>query len=141
MVEIQPQRTLREGIAFTFRGVEPDSDGKLTGELLEVDLVVAPLNFASLRTMQDRIKDFGQADAKSMETLIDCLDLSLGRNYRSVPRWLLEQSVDLGNMPSMMGALMDVSGLRRKEVEDAKKALTAPPVTTVPETGMPFTAT
>ncbi len=123
-VDIQPQRTLREGITFTFRGNEPDADGKPTGELIDIDLVVPSLNFDSLKVLQTRLQKLGSSpDAESMETLVDALEHALARNYRGVPRWLISQSVDIANMPDMTIALMDVSGLKRKEIEE-KKAMT-----------------
>ena len=59
MVEIKPQRSLREGITFTFRGVEPGAD-----ELVEIDLVVPPLNFDALKVLEGRIQKFGASNVE-----------------------------------------------------------------------------
>jgi hypothetical protein len=135
MPAIQPHGSLREGITFTFRGVDPETD-----DLLTIDLVVAPLNFDAVKSMQNRIQAFGKNPTDDMESLVDAVDLGLGRNYKNVPRWLITQTIDLANMPGLMQALMDVSGLRRQEVEDAKKALATSPAATASETGIQSSA-
>lgn len=123
MLTIEPQRTTRDGIAFNFRGMEPDSEGKPTGELIDVELIVPPLNLDSLRALNARLQSMGEEPTTdSMETLVLALGHALARNYRNVPDWLISQTIDVANMPAIAGALMDLSGLRRKELEDAKKA-------------------
>ena len=124
---IKPLRTLREGIEFTFRGRVPDESGEETGELVEIALVVPPLNLGALERFERQLKTFGQDDLQSMRTLVDALAAALLRNYDGVPKWLIAQTIDVANMPEMMRALMDVSGLRRREVEAEKKALMANP--------------
>src|SRR5690349_7016124 len=115
-LDVQPQRTLRAGFTFSFRGNEPDAEGKPTGDLVDIELVVPPLNFDSLKLLQTRLKTLGEGpDVDSMETLVDALEQALARNYRNVPRWLIRQTVDVGNMADMMLALMNVSGLKARE--------------------------
>jgi len=129
-IDIQPRRTLRQGISLTFRGCEPDESGEPVGELIEVDLMVPPLNFDALEALQERLQTLSlQPSAASMKTLVDAMIRALVRNYTGVPRWLITQTIDVANMADMVVALMDVSGLKRKEIEDAKKAMTALPPT------------
>jgi len=61
-------------------------------------------------------------------TILKAMKYSLARNYRGVPDWLIEQTLDLANMADIMPSIMDVSGLRRKEIE-AGKAQAAMPST------------
>lgn len=124
-IVIKPLPVLREGIEFRFTGAQRDEDGEPVGQFIDINLVVPPLNFNSLRGLQQKIKSFsesGEDNTASMETLCECLLHALRRNYRGVPRWLIEQSVDVANFAELMMALMDVSGLKRKQVEAEKKA-------------------
>jgi hypothetical protein len=126
-LDVQSQRTLRAGFTFNFRGNEPDADGKPTGELIDIELVVPPLNFDSLKLLQARLQKMGNGpDTDSMETLVDALEQALARNYRNVPRWLITQTVDVGNMGEMMLALMNVSGLKAREEGGTEKKVMAP---------------
>jgi hypothetical protein len=119
---IVPRRTLREGIELRFRGVPMNQAGEDTGdELIDVALVVPPLNLGSLRKLKARLDSFGQAaGTEDMETLCEAVLQALTRNYSGVPRWLVEQTIDVANMPELMTAVMDVSGMRRKEIEAGK---------------------
>lgn len=139
-VDIQARRTLRQGITVTFRGSAPDETGDPNGEFVEIDLVVPPLNFDALEALQERLQTLTlQPSADSMKTLVDALIRALIRNYTGVPRWLITQTIDVANMADMIVALMDVSGLKRKEVEDAKKAMMAPPMTGTETPGLTST--
>jgi hypothetical protein len=143
-INIQPRRTLRQGIEFTFRGCEPDADGNPVGELVDIELTCPPLNLDGLERFEQKLKTFGQAqdnNIQSMRVLVDALAFALQRNYTGVPRWLISQTIDLANMPDMMRALMDLSGMRRKQIEDEKKALMSPPIPTPDSTGSNSTAT
>lgn len=122
---ITPRRTLRDGIAFTFSGIPPEDSGEQSDDLFEIELVVPPMNFDTLQRLDSKL--FGEVGTQieQMRTVVTGLELSLKRNYKDVPTWLIAQSVHLGNMESMFKALMDVSGLRRKAVEDEKKARVA----------------
>jgi len=123
-VQIVPHRILIAGITFQFTGLAPgESDGG--GEFFSQELVVPPLNLGALKALQGRLQNM-QDSQQSMETLCDALEFALARNYEGVPRWLIEQTIDLGNMGEMMRSIMDISGLRRKELEAEKKAQTAP---------------
>ncbi len=123
-LDVQAQRTLRAGFTFTFRGNEPDADGKPTGELVDIELIVPSLNFDSLKVLQTRLHKLGDGpDAESMETLVDALEQALARNYRSIPRWLITQTVDIANMGDLMLALMNVSGMKAREGDAEKKVM------------------
>jgi hypothetical protein len=127
-VKIEPYRTLREGIEFAFRGAAPDEDGLPGPDLFEIDLVVPPLNFDSIKALQARLEKFnGGVGIEAMDTVRVALNHALRRNYRGVPDWLIGQTVDPANMLDMFVALMDLSGLKRKEIEEgkAKAALAA----------------
>jgi len=114
----------REGIVFRFSGCEPDAEGEPIGAFVQVDLELPPLNLGALERLQDKLSKVGPMDLQSMQTILEAIRLALRRNYRGVPLWLIEQTLDLANMQDMMGALMDISGLKRKEIE-AGKALAA----------------
>jgi hypothetical protein len=120
-IVIEPMPSLREGIPFRFRGAAPDAQDQPTGQFIDVELVVPPLNFDSLRTLQDKLKAWGtEPSTESLSTLCDALGHALRRNYRNVPLWLIAQSIDVENMAALMQALMDISGLRRKAYEEGK---------------------
>lgn len=128
-IDIQRRQTIRQGIEITFRGCEPDTNGEPSGEFIEIELVVPPLNFDALESLEEKLQTLtSQPTKSSMSTLVDALIRALMRNYTGVPRWLITQTIDVANMSDMMVALMDVSGLKRKEIEDAKKAVAVPPM-------------
>jgi len=128
-IDIQRRQTIRQGIEITFRGCEPDANGEPSGEFIEIEPVVPPLNFDALESLEEKLQTLtSQPTKSSMSTLVDALIRALMRNYTGVPRWLITQTIDVANMSDMMVALMDVSGLKRKEIEDAKKAVAVPPM-------------
>ena len=90
-------------------------------------LTVPPLNLASIQLLQDRLAKFsGGLDKDSIELIIDSTMLALQRNYPDMTRErLLNDLLDLGNMEEVMRAVMDVSGLVRKEQEKALGEATA----------------
>lgn len=115
-LHIEPLPSLRDGIPFHFRGLDPDS-----GSFVDQELIVPPLNFTSLQALEAKLKAYGsQTPAESMMILAEALQHALNRNYRGVPKWLIAQSIDLENMADLMKALMDISGLRRKALEEGK---------------------
>lgn len=139
MAEIQSYRTTVDGITFVFRGTEENEQGEPIGELIDIELIVPPLNLDALKALQSRLMTMGDGTiADSMETLVVALSRALARNYRNVPQWLIRQTVDVANMADMMKALMDVSGLLRKEIDAAKKAVTASGPATIGETSTPI---
>lgn len=121
VIKIEPLRTLRAGIPEQFRGCVPDEHGDPVGELVDIELIVPPLNFQSLQALGPKLAALNvNPSAASMETVVVAIEQALRRNYRGVPRWLIEQTIDAGNMAELMQSLMDVSGMRRKELEAGK---------------------
>ncbi len=89
------------------------------------EYIVPPLSLGSLEELQDRIASFreGTVDPASVKMVIDCSLRALKRNYPEMTREQLVEVLDVGNMGDVMGAVMDVSGVRRKQQEqDAGKA-------------------
>lgn len=106
---------------------------KVKGISLELNgttYVVPPVALGTLEAMQDRIEAFtGGLDKKSVTTVIDCLYASLKRNYPDLTRDDAAELVDVGNMGDVMQAVMDVSGLRRKKIEEEQAGNLVPPST------------
>lgn len=125
-VTIEARPAVREGIAFIFAGQDEDSEGEPLSEFVKIELIVPPLNFDSLKALGDRLKQLGATDpdVDQLAIVVDAIGFALKRNYRGVPRWLIQQSIDVGNMEALTKAFMDVSGLIRKEIE-AGKAMAA----------------
>jgi hypothetical protein len=84
-------------------------------------MTVPPLNLAAVETLQDRLATFkGGMDKESVALMVDATLLALKRNYPDMTRdQVVNDLLDLGNMEEVMQAVMDVSGLRRKEQEQA----------------------
>lgn len=142
-VVIVPRPGFREGIRFRFAGqqVAPMSADEhaqfLEGEFepapitepVDIELEVPPLNFALIRRLTPQLEMLtASVNPDNFGTVIDLLAEALARNYRGIPRWLIEQTLDVANMPELVQAFMDVSGLKRKEQIDAKKATPAPSI-------------
>jgi hypothetical protein len=120
-VTITEREALREGIEFRFIGQQEDADGNPLSEFVNTMLVVPPLNLDSLKAMGDRLKTLQtRPDLESMQTMVDAIERALKRNYRGVPRWLIEQTIDVANIPDLTQAFMDLGGLKRKEIEAGK---------------------
>lgn len=85
------------------------------------ELVVPPLNLAAVELLQERLLAFsGGLDAQSVALVADATLLALQRNYPAITRErVVSELLDLGNMAEVMEAVMDVSGLKRKEQEAA----------------------
>jgi len=89
------------------------------------ELVVPPLNLAAVELLQERLVAFsGGLDAQSVALVADATVLALQRNYPGISRErVVSDLLDLGNMAEVMEAVMDVSGLKRKEQEAAGATL------------------
>jgi hypothetical protein len=132
--------TLDEGILFRFRGAERDENDEPIGEMVDVELIIPPHNFYNMRRMRDKLKalkvEKDTASLESMDIIIDLVVPALRQNYRNVPRWLVDQTIKADNMMQIMEALMDVSGLKRKEAAEKKvKAAAEPPAQTLATSG------
>ncbi|GLT20785.1 hypothetical protein GCM10007933_02370 [Zoogloea oryzae] len=94
--------------------------------------VIPPLSLGSLELLQDRIGklSLGGTDPESIRTIVDATHMALVRNYPDVPRDQVAAEIDLGNMMDVIAAVMDVAGVRRKELEagevEKKAAATSP---------------
>jgi hypothetical protein len=92
--------------------------------------VVPPLNFKSLRELQDRLANYtGQLDSATIQLVFDATQHALLRNYTAEDIADLENLLDVGNMQEVMEAVMDASGLKRKEFEAAQAAASTDPST------------
>lgn len=81
----------REGHTMVFSGYAPNANGEPTGEYVQVELTVPPISFFQLKRFNARPV---KSEPDLREDSIDIVQLSLERNYRGVPRWLVEQSLD-----------------------------------------------
>lgn len=94
---------------------------KIKGITLELggdNYVVPPMPLGALELLQDRIEAFtGGLDKQSVSTVIDCLHAALKRNYPEKTREDVAGLVDVGNMQDVMLTVMDVSSMRRKQIE------------------------
>jgi hypothetical protein len=82
-------------------------------------MIVPPLNLGAIELLQDRLGKFnGTMNSESIALVIDATLMALQRNYPEVTREQVSTDLlDLGNMEEVMGLVMDVSGLKRKEIE------------------------
>ncbi len=84
---------------------------------------VPPLTLGALEDMQDQLASFKRGvDPESIKTVIDATTAGLQRNYPDITRDQVRDMIDLGNMVDVMNALMDVSGIKRKEIEAGEAA-------------------
>lgn len=82
-------------------------------------LIVPPLSLGQVELLQDKLTKFsGALDPESVALVIEATTMALTRNYPEITREKVkDELVDLANMEAVMLAVMDVSGLRRKEQE------------------------
>jgi hypothetical protein len=133
---IEELGTPRAGLRVTFRGDTPDADGAYEGAHVEVDLIVPPLNFANLRRLE--AEEAGrQGTTLPPQAMLEYVSTMVGRalrqNYKGVPSWLIEQTIDSENALELSQKIAGISGLIQK-----KETLADP---ASPSTGMPSTAT
>lgn len=113
----------REGFEMTFRGHVPNAEGEPDGEFVQAVLIVPPLNFHSMRRIQARQKARSAASTPEeiQEDAIETIWMSLKRNYKGVPRWLVEQSLDGPLLVKFSAKMREMAGIVQE-----KKAETAP---------------
>lgn len=93
-------------------------------KLGDTEYIVPPLALGALEDLQDQLGTFtGGADPESVRTVIDSATAALKRNYPDITRDQVRNMIGLENMAEVLQAVMDVSGLRRKEIEEGE----APP--------------
>lgn len=102
--------------------------------------VIPPLSLGALEQLQDRLSAWdGTIKPETVSTVIDATHAALRRNYPEITRVEVADMVDMANMAEVMQAVMDVSGLRRKEIE-AQGEAQAPVVTSTGASSMPGSA-
>lgn len=86
-----------------------------------VEYVVPPIALGALEQLQERIAkvESNSVNAESAATVIDAATAALRRNYPDITREQVADMIDVGNMVDVFMTVMDVSGLRRKELEAA----------------------
>lgn len=94
----------------------------VTVELNGTEYVIPPIALGALEQLQSRIGAFdgNVQDAKQISTVIDCAYAAMLRNYPDMTREEVADLIDIGNMNEVFAAVMDVSGLKRKEQEAAQ---------------------
>lgn len=94
----------------------------VTVELNGTNYVIPPIALGALEQLQERIGTFdgNVQDAKQISTVIDCAHAAMRRNYPDMTREEVADLIDIGNMNEVFTAVMDVSGLKRKEQEAAQ---------------------
>lgn len=92
----------------------------ITLNLGGVDYVMPPISLGALEQLQARVGDFtgDVTDSKQVSTVIDSAHASLIRNYPEITREEVAELIDIGNMADVFAAVMDVSGLKRKALEE-----------------------
>ena len=100
---------------------------KVKGLLIELggrELVVPPLALGALEQLQARLVQFKGdiRDKDQVATAIDAAHAALKRNYPDMSRDEVAEMIDVGNMAEVFEAVMDVSGLKRKEIEAGEAA-------------------
>lgn len=81
-------------------------------ELGGVDYTIPPLNLAALERFQDRLEQYsGGLDKQSVTFVIEVAHAAIKRNYPEMTVEELKELIDLGNIHTVFGAVMNVSGL------------------------------
>ena len=107
------------------------SEPRFDGELLKVgdrEFVVPPLNWRRIRKILpilERMKDIaGGGGLRITESMLDdsitVIQEAVSRNYPEITRDELEDLVDLGNAPTLIMAVMGLSGLLQGEPAPAE---------------------
>jgi hypothetical protein len=122
---LEPLPMLRPGVQWVFSGCAPDADGNGMGEFVQVELVIPPLNFGALRTLQDLTKQNGPqpTQAQMLDYTVTTVELALRRNYRGVPRWLIVETLDNASAVEIAEQLNQLSGVTSKKTETAATSL------------------
>lgn len=82
--------------------------------------IMPPLSLNAVKQLMPRLEKFkAGVDEESIETLAVVAHASLVRNYPGITVDWVADNVDLGNMQDIMDACMDVSGLKRKQLESS----------------------
>lgn len=82
-----------------------------------------PLSMGAMERLQKGLAALSSAEALSPEsitTIVDAAHAALRRNYPAMTRDDVAELVDVGNMFDVVGAVLDVSGIKRKAQAEAK---------------------
>ena len=110
---------LREGFSMVLSGYMPDENGEPVGEHVELEVVVPPPNFYMLKQIQAKqaARTEPASAAQTQDDIIDMIWTCLKRNYRGIPKWLIEQSLDAALLSKLNAKMREMSG-----IDEAKKA-------------------
>lgn len=87
-------------------------------ELGGQEYIVPPLPLGFVEDNQDELSAFtGDLSPASIKIIIDAACASLRRNYPELTREEVANLIDVGNMMEVFEAIMDVSGLKRLQLE------------------------
>lgn len=87
-------------------------------------LLVPPLSLGALEILQDRLDDLPTlaiTDRKAVATVIDAAHMALQRNYPAFTREDVAALIDVSNIGDVYECLMDVAGMRRKELGEGNQ--------------------
>lgn len=89
--------------------------------------IIPPIALGPLEQLQDRLAVFdGTINKENCATVIDATHAALLRNYPDLTREQVGEMVGLENMQELMEAVMDVSGLKRKLLEETPQGEALP---------------
>lgn len=127
---LEPLPVLRQGVRWVFSGCAPDANGDCTGEFVQIELMIPPLNFGALRALQDlQVQNGPQPNqAQMLDYTVTTVELALRRNYRGVPRWLIIETLDNATAIEIAEQLNELSGVTSKKTLET--AVTNPSIGT-----------
>lgn len=97
-----------------YKGIEIELGGTV--------YVVPPIALGDLEQLQDRIEKFdGTTSKESVDTVVDAAYAALKRNYPEITKDQLRIDLDVANFVDVFTAVVDMAGLRRKEIEEGKR--------------------
>lgn len=97
--------------------------------------IIPPLSLGALERLQGGLSALEASAAVSPEaikTVMEAAHAGLKRNYPSITKEEVGELVDIGNMTEVISCLMDVSGIKRKQIEADAKNQPAQTVTATP---------
>lgn len=87
------------------------------------EFLVPPLSLGALELLQDRLSGFtGGMDPASIRTVVDAALMAIKRNYPEMTREQILDLLDVANMMDVFSAIMDISGLKRKAIDQGEVA-------------------
>ena len=88
----------------------------------ETTLIIPPIAIGMLEQLQQSIADFkgDVTDSKQVATVVDVTHGALTRNYPEMTRAEVGALIDVANMGEVFACVMDVSGLKRKGLNEGE---------------------